>query len=669
MATSAARRILVTSALPYANGPLHLGHILEAIQTDIWVRFQKQRGNECYYISASDAHGTAIMLKAEEQGISAEDHITAIKKQHEETYAGFLVNFDNFHTTHSEENRIFSELIYKKLRDNGHITKKSIKQLFDPEKGLFLADRFIKGTCPKCKAPDQYGDNCESCGSTYTPADLINPISALSGATPVKKDSDHYFFTLEAFTDFLKQWTTAGHLQEPVANKLQEWLDAGLQSWDISRDAPYFGFEIPDAPGKYFYVWLDAPIGYMASFQNFCETSGVDFDEFWKKDSTTELYHFIGKDIINFHALFWPSMLHSAEYRTPTAVFAHGFVTVNGQKMSKSRGTFINALDYLNVLDAEYLRYYYASKLTAQVDDMDLNLQDFLAKVNTDLVNKLVNIASRCAKFITKGHDGQLSSSLESPDIWKQATDASDTIAALYEKRDFSKAIREIMAIADTANKYIDDKAPWALAKKEGTQEDVQAICSMGINLFRLLMIYLKPVLPEMAEKASLFLNDPLEWTDLKPLLAHKINNFKPLAKRIEQKQIDVLIQPPTENKKKKPPKKNSPAIKEIEIDVFNAVDLRVAKIIKAETVTGADKLLQLTLDVGDIGKRHVFSGIKTRYQPEELVGKLTVLVANLKPREMKFGVSEGMILAAGDKNEIWLISPDKGSKPGDRVC
>ncbi|MCY4043462.1 MAG: methionine--tRNA ligase [Cellvibrionales bacterium] len=665
------RRILVTSALPYANGPLHLGHILEFTQTDIWVRYQKLKGNTCYYICASDAHGTATMLKAEEQGLTPEDHVNKIKASQVASCDNFLINFDNFYSTHSEENRLFSEEIYNKLHAKGHIQKKTIKQLFDTEKGLFLADRFIKGTCPKCKTPDQYGDNCEACGTTYTPADLINPVSALSGSTPVEKDSEHYFFKLEDFTDFLQEWTTSGHLQEPVSNKLQEWLETGLQSWDISRDAPYFGFNIPGTDDKYFYVWLDAPIGYMASFKNFCDNKNMDFNQFWAKDSTAELYHFIGKDIINFHALFWPAMLSASNYRTPTGVFAHGFVTVNGQKMSKSRGTFINADDYLKHFDPEHLRYYYASKLTSQVDDIDLNLEDFLGKVNTDIVNKLVNIASRCAKFITKGNNGMLASTLDNPALFDDAAAQQSTIDEHYENREYAKAIRLIMKLADDANKYIDEKAPWALAKEPDKSDDVIAICTTGLNLFRLLITYLTPVLPEMAKAAEAFFNKSTNWSDLTPLLDHQINHFKPLAKRIEQKQIDALLAPSPANeekpKKKKDKKAQAEPPSEIGIDQFLAVDLRVAKIIDANAVEGADKLLALKLDVGNLGERQVFSGIKSSYSPEALIGKHTVLVANLKPRKMRFGVSEGMILAAGNK-DIYLLSPDDGAKPGDKV-
>ena len=678
------RKILVTSALPYANGSLHLGHVLETIQTDIWVRFQKARGNQCHYICADDAHGTAIMLKAEELGLTPEQQIANVQAEHEKDFAGFLIGFDNYYSTHSDENKAFSELIYNRLQANGHIESRSIKQLFDEEKGLFLADRFIKGGCPKCKAEDQYGDNCEVCGSTYSAADLINPFSTISGSTPVEKDSEHFFFDLPAFTDFLRDWTRSGTLQDQVANKLAEWIEGGLQQWDISRDAPYFGFEIPNAPGKYFYVWLDAPIGYMASSQQCFEREGIDFDSYWGKDSDAELYHFIGKDIINFHALFWPSMLHSADFRTPTGVFAHGFLTVDGQKMSKSRGTFINASSYLEHLQPEYLRYYFACKLSNQVDDLDLNFDDFVSRVNSDLVNKLVNIASRCAKFITKGHDGQLSASLDNQTLWADSVAKSSTIADLYEGREYGKAMREIMAIADEANRYIDEKAPWTLAKTEGKELEVQAVCSMGINLFRLLCLYLQPVLPELSTTAKGFLNDQLDWTNdnIEPLLDHTINTFKPMMKRVDMKQVNAIIdanKPKEEKVDKKAAKKAKQTKKEkkdpnaladeIQFDDFSKVDLRVAKIIKASHVEGADKLLQFQLDLGELGQRQVFSGIKSAYQPEDLEGKLTVMVANLAPRKMKFGMSEGMVLAAGPGGkEIWLLEPHDGAQPGMRI-
>ena len=668
------RQILVTNALPYANAALHLGHILEYTQTDVWVRFQKMRGHECYYVSADDAHGTAIMLKADEKGISAEEHIANMRAIHEADFKDFLIGVDNYHSTHSDENREFSELIYNRLKANGHIAQRSITQAFDPEKNLFLADRYVKGACPKCKADDQYGDNCEACGATYSPVDLINPISVISGATPVEKESEHYFFKLPEFTAFLKGWVGSSTVQKEVANKLSEWLDSGLQEWDISRDAPYFGFEIPDAPGKYFYVWLDAPIGYMASFKNLCDRDGLDFDHFWKKDSPTELYHFIGKDIVNFHALFWPAMLKSAEYRTPTKICVHGFVTVNGKKMSKSRGTFINARCYLDYLHPEYLRYYYASKLSGTIEDIDLNLEDFTQKVNSDLVGKVVNIASRCAKFIANGNDGVLSSAIDNPELWAQVSGAADTIANHYENRDYGKAIREIMAQADAANEYIALKEPWKLNKDESQQQSVQDICSLGINLFRMLLTYLKPVLPAMAEAGESFLNDTLTWDSVKhPLVEHKINQFKPLMQRIEKERVDAMVEASKQDLANEIPKlisgalADEPLADEISFDDFIKVDLRVARIVSASNVEGADKLLQLNLDIGG-EMRQVFSGIKSSYDPADLAGRLTVMVANLAPRKMRFGISQGMVLAAADKQGIYLLEPDSGAQPGQRV-
>ena len=702
--TNSPRKILVTSALPYANGSIHLGHLLEYIQTDIWVRFQKSRGHQCTYVCADDAHGTAIMLRAEKEGRSPEAQIAAVKAEHEADFAGFQIGFDNFHSTHSEENRHFSEEIYKACRDKGHIAVRSITQLFDPVKEIFLADRYIKGECPKCGAGDQYGDNCESCGATYTPADLKNPYSTISGATPVEKESEHYFFKLPDFDAFLKEWTRSGTLQDEVANKLQEWLDSGLQEWDISRDAPYFGFEIPDAPGKYFYVWLDAPIGYMASFKNLCDSeqgkaAGLDFDEYWKQGSETELYHFIGKDIINFHALFWPSMLSAAEYRTPTAVNAHGFVTVNGAKMSKSRGTFIKAGTYLNHLNPTYLRYYFAAKLSSSVDDFDLNLEDFVQRANTDLVNKLVNIASRTANFVKKA-GGKLSDTCVEEAMVQDFINAGDSIAAHYEAREFGKAMKEIMALADRANEYIQEKAPWAMNKEEGRQQEVIEVCSVAINLFRQLITYLAPVLPEIAEKTAEFLNlDNMNWESRNTiLLGHEINKFKPMLARAEMDKVTAILeetktelaiengeQPAAaasekkaEKKKEKKAKSKGPELREdgneviadtIEFPDFAKVDLRVARIVKADHVEGADKLLQLTLDIGNGETRNVFSGIKAAYQPEDLEGKLTIMVANLAPRKMKFGLSEGMVLAAGPGgSEIYLLEPNEGSQPGMRV-
>jgi len=542
--TAKARKILATSALPYANGPLHLGHILEQVQTDIWVRFQRSRGHHCLYICADDAHGTAIMLSAEKAGVTPEQQIAAMKAAHLSDSNGFLVEFDNFHSTHSEENRQWSETIFKRLEAKGHIAVREITQAYDESKGLFLADRFIKGTCPRCKATDQYGDNCESCGATYTPADLIDAVSALSGTPPVDRDSDHIFFKLGDFADLLKDWTRGGSLQPAIANKLNEWIEAGLQDWDISRDAPYFGFEIPGHPGKYFYVWLDAPIGYIASTQHYCERSGEDFSSYWLNADSSELYHFIGKDIVNFHGLFWPAMLSAAELRMPNAVFAHGFLTVDGTKMSKSRGTFIMASTYLAHLDPEYLRYYYAAKLSAGVDDIDLNLSDFVQRVNSDLVGKVVNIASRCAGFLRKKFDNRMSEACSEPELLESFIKAGEDIAALYEAREFGRAMREIIALADRANQYIDEKKPWLMAKEEGKDDDVQAVCSTGINLFRVLMTYLKPVLPTMANRAEDFLQVSLDWHLLRgALVNHQLQPFKPLLQRIDPDQVTAMIE------------------------------------------------------------------------------------------------------------------------------
>ena len=668
------RQILVTNALPYANAALHLGHILEYTQTDVWVRFQRMRGHQCYYVSADDAHGTAIMLKADEKGISPEQHIADMRSIHEADFRDFHISVDNYHSTHSDENKHYSELIYNRLVENDHIAKREITQAFDAEKKLFLADRYIKGTCPKCKAEDQYGDNCEACGATYSPTDLINPVSVLSGTTPIEKQSTHYFFKLPEFTEFLKSWTRSGAVQTEVANKLGEWLDSGLQEWDISRDAPYFGFEIPNAPNKFFYVWLDAPIGYMASFKNLCDKENINFDQFWGADSSAELYHFIGKDIVNFHALFWPAMLTSANFRTPTKVCVHGFVTVNGKKMSKSRGTFINARCYLGHLNPEYLRYYYASKLTSSVEDIDLNLEDFIQKVNSDLVGKVVNIASRCAKFITKGNDGILSSTIADTALWQQVSGAGTVIAEHYENREFSKAIREIMAQADAANEYIAAKEPWKLNKDPNQHQQVQDICSLGINLFRLLLTYLKPVIPAMAADGEAFLNDQLSWSSIEqPLTGHQINNFTPLLQRVDKEKVDAMVEASKQEVEQanqsvtEGPLADEPIADEINFDDFMKVDLRVARIVKAEAVEGADKLLALTLDLGG-ETRTVFSGIKSSYQASDLEGRLTVLVANLAPRKMRFGISEGMVLAAGDDDGIYLLSPDSGAQPGQRI-
>lgn len=674
------RKILVTSALPYANGPIHLGHLVEYIQTDIWVRFQKQRGNQCYFICADDTHGTPIMLKADREGITPEELISKVGIEHLADFTEFNVIFDNYHSTHSEENRVFSSLIYNRLRTAGHINSRTITQAYDPLKLMFLPDRFIKGECPKCGALDQYGDGCEACGATYSPIELKNAVSAISGEKPIEKDSVHYFFNLADFASMLNEWTTEGHLQPEVCNKLAEWLKSGLQQWDISRDAPYFGFEIPDAPGKYFYVWLDAPIGYMASFKNLCDKQGLSFDEFWSEDSTTELYHFIGKDIIYFHALFWPAMLSGANFRLPTAIFAHGFLTVNGEKMSKSRGTFITARTYLNHLNPEYLRYYFAAKLNAGVDDIDLNFDDFSQRVNSDLVGKVVNIGSRCSGFINKRFNNKLSSSCSEPALFQEFINANTQIAEFYDTREYGKAMREIMALADKANQYIDEKKPWLIAKEDNKNSELHDICSVGINLFRLLMAYLKPVTPSLATEAEKFLAiDTQVWPNrATPLIDHTINTFIPLMIRVEADKISAIIDDSKDNLEKtidisiKGSQMKEltfePIANTIEFNDFAKLDLRIAKIIKANHVKDSDKLLQLTVDIGD-ETRNIFAGIKSAYSPEDLEGKLTLVVANLVPRKMRFGTSEGMVLAAGpgDKN-IWILSPDQGAVAGMRV-
>ncbi|MCM2680641.1 methionine--tRNA ligase [Echinimonas agarilytica] len=679
--TNSARDILVTSALPYANGSIHLGHMLEHIQTDIWVRFQKLRGHNCTLVCADDAHGTPIMLKAQEMGITPEQLIADTSVEHQQDFGEFLIDFDHYHSTHSEENKELASSIYIALRDAGHIKTRTISQLFDPEKEMFLPDRFVKGECPKCGSADQNGDNCDNCGATYSPTDLKNPVSAVSGATPELRDSEHYFFDLPAFADMLQTWTKSGHLQNEMANKLAEWFEQGLQQWDISRDAPYFGFEIPDAPGKYFYVWLDAPIGYLASFKALCDQSdSLNFDDYWKPSSNAEVYHFIGKDIIYFHSLFWPAMLEGAGYRKPTAVFAHGYVTVNGAKMSKSRGTFIKARTYLEHLNPEYLRYYYAAKLSSKIDDLDLNLEDFVLRVNSDLVGKVINIASRCAGFVTKRFDGTLSDTVVNAELAQEFMDAGDSIAALYEQREYGKAIREIMALADKANAYIADMAPWKLIKEEGQQALAHDVCSLGINLFRILIVYLKPVLPTTAAASEQFLNDELTWNSHKHVLTgHKISPFKALMQRVETDKVAAMVEASKESQAAAKPTEAKadeaalsaeiePIADEIQFDDFAKVDLRVARIVKAEEVDGAKKLLQLTLDIGS-ESRQVFAGIKSAYTAEELEGRLTVMVANLAPRKMRFGMSEGMVCAAGPGGkDIWILSPDSGAQPGMRI-
>jgi methionyl-tRNA synthetase len=672
------RTILVTSALPYANGPIHIGHLVEYIQTDIWVRFQKLRGHQCLYVCADDAHGTPIMLKAQAAGLSPEALIAQVGEEHRRDFADFEVGFDNYYSTHSEENRYFAETIYQRLKEGGHVSVRTIRHAFDPEKEMFLPDRFIKGECPRCGAADQYGDSCEVCGATYTPQELKNPVSVLSGSTPVERESEHYFFELPHFADWLHEWTGGGHVQPEILNKLNEWFEAGLQAWDISRDAPYFGFHIPGTTDKYFYVWLDAPIGYMASFKNLCERrEDLSFDAFWGPDAEAELYHFIGKDIAYFHTLFWPAMLHGAHFRTPSAVFCHGFLTVNGQKMSKSRGTFIKARTYLEHLDPEYLRYYFAAKLGPGIDDLDLSLDDFISRVNADLVGKVVNIASRCAGFITKRFDSRLSEACAQAPLVHDFLDAGKGIAELYERREYAQAVREVMALADRANQYIDEGKPWALIKEPGREQAVHDTCSVGLELFRILMIYLKPVLPRMATQAEAFLNvPPLTWADRgKPLAGHTIEKFAPLMTRIDPKKVEAMVEaakeslaPAAKPAHEAPAAAMEPIKETIGIDDFAKVDLRIARIAAAEHVEGADKLIKLTLDLGG-ETRQVFAGIKSAYAPEDLEGRLTVMVANLAPRKMRFGVSEGMVLAAGPGGkEVFILSPDAGAQPGMRV-
>jgi methionyl-tRNA synthetase len=674
------RTILVTSALPYANGPIHIGHMVEYIQTDIWVRFQRLRGHHCTYVCADDAHGTPIMLRARQQGITPEALIAASAEEHQADFAAFNISFDNYYSTHSDENRLLAAQVFERNQEAGHIVSRTITQAYDAQENMFLPDRFIKGECPRCGAADQYGDNCEACGATYSPTELKKPVSAISGTTPVERETEHLFFKLTDFEDQLKTWTRAGHLQTEVANKVEEWFDAGLQEWGISRDAPYFGFEIPGHPGKYFYVWMDAPIGYMASFSNLCErTPELEFDRYWNSDSDTELYHFIGKDIINFHALFWPAMLSGANFRTPTAIFAHGFLTVDGQKMSKSRGTFIKARTYLDHLNPEYLRYYFTAKLGSGVDDIDLNLEDFVLRVNSDLVGKVVNIASRCAGFINKRFAGRLSAHCSEPELYQSFVAGGDAIAGDYEQREFGQATRKIMALADRANQYIDANKPWVLAKEEGREQTVQDVCSVGLNLFRVLMTYLQPVLPAMAADVETFLKLPaMTWDAVDtPLTGHTINKFKPLMTRVEQEKIDAMLEDSKDSlaasaaapaETASGPLNHDPIAETISFEDFAKLDLRIARISKAAHVEGADKLLQLTLDIGG-ETRNVFAGIKSAYTPEALEGKLTVMVANLAPRKMRFGVSEGMVLAAGPGgSDLFVLHPDEGAEPGMRV-
>jgi methionyl-tRNA synthetase len=687
------RKILVTSALPYANGSIHLGHLVEYIQTDIWVRFQKMQGHTVHYVCADDTHGTPIMLRAEKEGITPETLIGNVHKEHSADFSEFLVAFDNYYSTNAPENKELSQGIYKKLKAAGKISTKTIEQFYDPVKNMFLPDRFIKGECPKCHAKDQYGDSCEVCGATYNPTELINAYSAVSGAAPVRKETEHYFFKLSECEDFLKNWTRSGTLQGEAANKMGEWFENGLNDWDISRDAPYFGFEIPDAPGKYFYVWLDAPIGYMASFKKLCSDKGFDFDEYWKQDSTTELYHFIGKDILYFHALFWPATLEYSGYRKPTQIFAHGFLTVNGEKMSKSRGTFITARSYLDhIKNPEYLRYYYAAKLNSTMEDIDLNLEDFVARVNSDLVGKYINIASRTAGFINKRFEGKLNPSANNA-VVAEIKAAAQLLADSYAEREYGKALREIMRLADLANGFVAEKAPWVLAKQEGQDALLQEVCSDALEMFRLLTLYLKPVLPKLATEIEQFLNiAPLTWAvvDASLPVQHGINSYEHLITRVDIKQIEAMTEANKENLQATPtPAAVSATHSEqrhaqhqqneanaeaeeaayISIDDFTKVDLRIARIANAEHVEGAEKLLKLTLDIGEEKSRQVFAGIKSAYDPATLVGRLTVMVANLAPRKMKFGMSEGMVLAASDeRGGPFILSPDSGAQPGMRV-
>lgn len=685
MSDTSKRHILVTSALPYANGPLHLGHMVEYIQSDIWVRWQRLQGHRCIHICGSDAHGTPIMLQAEKLGITPEALVSQINAEHKQDFATFAIAFDNFYTTHSPENRTLSALVYERLKAKGDITTSDVTQAFDTVKNMFLPDRYVKGECPKCQAKDQYGDSCEVCGATYSPMELKNPISVVSGVKPEERSSEHYFFKLENYTEQLQQWTQQEHFQPQIANKLQEWFEAGLRQWDISRDGPYFGFPIPDTTNKFFYVWMDAPIGYMASFKNWADKqSDIQFDDYWGKESKHELYHFIGKDIVYFHALFWPAMLSGSDFRTPTAIFAHGFLTINGQKMSKSRGTFITARNYLDHMQPEYLRYYFAAKLGDGIDDLDLNLTDFMQRVNSDLVGKYVNIASRCAGFITKHFDGKLANTLDDEALFQRISEAGIGIQEAFVARQYHRAIRDIMALADFANQYVDSQKPWELAKNPETLAKVQTVCTMGLNCFRLLSLYLKPVLPLLVANVETFLNiAPLSWQDrTKALLSHTINAYQPLIQRIDPKQISDMLEkgkdtmttpettPAPAPATEAAPKAQSPfepIAAEITYDDFAKIDLRIAKIVNAEHVEGADKLLKLTLDIGT-EERQVFAGIKSSFAPETLIGKMTVMVANLAPRQMRFGLSSGMVVVAGGKGGLWLLEPQDGAEPGMRV-
>jgi methionyl-tRNA synthetase len=673
------RKILVTSALPYANGPLHLGHVIEAVQTDIWVRFQRMQGHDCVYVCAEDTHGTPIMIKAQSEGVTPEQLIERIAAEHRADYEGFLIGHDQFHSTHSAENQYFVNLMYERLRDRGSITRRTIRQAYDAKAGMFLPDRYVRGTCPRCGAADQYGDSCEVCGATYTPADLKDPVSVVSGTAPIWRDSEHLFFALGQYECMLREWIAGGSLQPQVVAKLNEWFAAGLQDWDISRDAPYFGFEVPDAPGKYFYVWFDAPIGYLGSLRAYCQRTGKNADDYLSPGSSAELYHFIGKDISYFHTLFWPAVLHGAGFRRPTAVFVHGFLTVNGQKMSKSRGTFITARRYLERLPPEPLRYYFAAKLGNGVDDIDLSLDDFTARVNSDIVGKLVNIASRCAPFIERG-GGRLAAQLPDPALYCEFVAGGARIAALYEARDYAAAMRDCMLFADRANQYVDASRPWALAKDPGRAEEVRGVVTQGINLFRVLMTWLAPVLPAMARGAGAFLATPIDRWDAprQPLLGTTIGSYAPLAQRVDPKVVATLVEDAPSGSANGPPAvgarssaKSSaaePTSGTITIDDFARIDLRIATVLAASEVEGSDKLLRLTLDLGG-ERRNVLSGIRGAYRAEDLIGRQVVMVANLAPRKMRFGVSEGMVLCASDgRGGLFLLGADGGAAAGMKV-
>lgn len=684
MSTPQKREILVTTALPYANGALHLGHMVEFIQSDIWVRFQRMQDHTCYHVCGSDAHGTPIMLQAEKLNITPEELVGKVNKEHKKDIQDFHIALDHFYTTHSPENQLLASNLYQTLKAKGDIVIHTIAQAYDSVKNMFLPDRYVKGTCPNCHAKDQYGDSCEQCGAHYAPTDLKEAISTISGTPPILKKSSHHFFKLDHYTSFLKKWILKEPLQPQVRHKLNEWFIAGLKEWDISRDTPYFGFKIPGTQDKYFYVWLDAPIGYMASFKNYIDTHpqyNIQFDHYWKESdlpNSTELYHFVGKDIMYFHTLFWPAMLHGSGYRTPTAVFVHGFLTINGHKMSKSRGTFITARDYLAHLDPEYLRYYFAAKLNDGIEDIDLNFDDFTARINADLVGKFVNIASRCAGFIQKHFEGRLSNTLCNLPLFESFINQAQPLAIAFENRQYSKAIRDIMHLTDEANRYIDEKKPWQLIKDPNTHQEAQDVCTMGLNLFKILMGYLKPILPITALKVEAFLNiPPLTWNTLThPLANHVIQPFTSLKQRVDQTKIEALLEASHPTITETPSTPVIPSSVEaifptIDYDDFAKIDLRVAKIIKAESVEGAEKLIKLTLDLGpELGHpRQVFAGIKSAYAPEDLEGKFTVIVANLAPRKMRFGLSEGMILAAGPGGkDLWILHPAPGAQPGMRV-